>query len=446
MDVRYAKGMKCKNDLCGTEFTPKRSTAQFCSDLCRVDWNRRQKGAEVDTGPTKPKLKKPKPAKEPDIYDTVAEHREMMGLDPVTCQPKAVTPKPLFKPNKGKNGKMSLDQAIAKINKDYGDGTVVKLTDKFRAEVQVIPTGNLAIDHALGVGGFPKGRIVEIYGPASHGKTTLCLSTIAQCQQGGGRCAFIDVENSFDPKYAESLGVDIATLFFSQPDGGEEALDVCKSLVETGQFDLVVVDSVAMLVPKQQQEGEIGDANIGTQARLMSSTLRVLSPAIRQSNSCVLFTNQLRYKVGAYGNPETTPGGAALGYYATMRLDIRRVSQGEIKGGDGEIIGNRTRVKVVKNKVAPPYKEAEFDLVYGEGIAGPGSVIDLAVRYDILTKRGSWFAYNGAQLAQGREQAKALLKTDTALRAEIEAKVRAAMSQPDAGSHVSQSTEEELPG
>ena len=319
----------------------------------------------------------------------------------------------------------NLDLAIQQIQKDYGEGAILRMGDEAsKAEVSVIPTGNLLIDLALGVGGFPRGRIVEIYGHESSGKTTLTLTAIAQAQKAGGLAAFIDVEHALDPNYARRLGVKMDELLVSQPSSGEEALRICETLVRSNALDVIVVDSVAALVTRQELEGEIGDSTVGAQARLMSAALRKLTAIIAKARTCCIFTNQVREKIGVmFGNPETTPGGKALKFYASMRVDIRRI--GAIKTSDGTVTGNRTKVKIVKNKLAPPYAEAEFDIMYNEGISNVGSLLDLAMEYDILQKRGSWISYKGTQLAQGRDAAKEALKADTALYAELEEQVKA---------------------
>ena len=298
-------------------------------------------------------------------------------------------------------------------------------------EVDVIPTGNLLIDRALGVGGFARGRIVEIYGPESSGKTTLTLTAIAQAQKFGGLAPFIDVEHALDPQYAARLGVNLDDLLVSQPSSGEEALQICEALVRSNAIDVIVVDSVAALVTKQELEGEIGDSTVGAQARLMSAALRKLTSFISKARTVCIFTNQIREKIGVmFGNPETTPGGRALKFYASVRVDIRRI--GQIKGSDGVIAGNRTKIKVVKNKVAPPFTECEFDIMYNEGISSVGSLLDLATEYDIIQKRGSWISYNGSQIAQGRDAAKEALKSNPELYAEIEEQVKAKMDEKTA--------------
>jgi len=322
----------------------------------------------------------------------------------------------------------NLDLAIQQIAKDYGDGAIMRLGDETTADVEVIPTGNILIDRALGVGGFPRGRIVEIYGPESSGKTTLTLTVIAQAQKRGGLAGFVDVEHALDPKYARKLGVNLDDLLVSQPSSGEEALRIVETLVRSNALDVIVLDSVAALVTKQELEGEIGDSTVGAQARLMSAALRKLTALISKANTVVIFTNQIREKIGVmFGNPETTPGGKALKFYASVRVDIRRI--GAIKSSDGTVTGNRTKVKVVKNKVAPPFTEAEFDIMYNEGISSSGSLLDLALELNILEKRGSWLSYNGTQLAQGRDAAKEILKSDAALSEEITEKVRAALAE-----------------
>ena len=322
----------------------------------------------------------------------------------------------------------NLDLALQQIAKDFGDGAIMKLGADKIADVEVIPTGNILIDRALGVGGFPRGRVVEIYGPESSGKTTLTLTVIAQAQKRGGLAAFIDVEHALDPQYAKTLGVNLDDLLVSQPSSGEEALRICETLVRSNALDVVVLDSVAALVTKQELEGEIGDSTVGAQARLMSAALRKLTSLISKSRTTCIFTNQIREKIGVmFGNPETTPGGKALKFYASVRCDIRRI--GAIKLPDGQVVGNRTRLKVVKNKVAPPFTEAEFDIMYNEGISTTGSLLDLALEKGIVEKRGSWLSYKGSQLAQGRDAAKELLKKDRALYEDIETAVLAKLNE-----------------
>ena len=327
--------------------------------------------------------------------------------------------------------KRNLDLALSQIQKDFGENAIMRLGDNVKMEVDVIPTGNLLIDRALGVGGFARGRIVEIYGPESSGKTTLTLTAIAQAQKSGGLAAFIDVEHALDPQYAARLGVNLDDLLVSQPSSGEEALQICEALVRSNAIDVIVVDSVAALVTKQELEGEIGDSTVGAQARLMSAALRKLTSFITKARTVCIFTNQIREKIGVmFGNPETTPGGRALKFYASVRVDIRRI--GQIKGSDGVIAGNRTKIKVVKNKVAPPFTECEFDIMYNEGISSVGSLLDLATEYDIIQKRGSWISYNGSQIAQGRDAAKEALKSNPELYAEIEEQVKAKMDEKTA--------------
>jgi recombination protein RecA len=319
--------------------------------------------------------------------------------------------------------KRNLDLAISHIQKEFGESAIMRLGDGNCADVDVIPTGNLLIDRALGVGGFPRGRIVEIFGPESSGKTTLTLTAIAQAQKRGGLAAFIDVEHALDPQYARKLGVNLDDLLISQPSSGEEALQICEALVRSNAIDVIVLDSVAALVTKQELDGEIGDSTVGAQARLMSAAMRKLTALISKARTVCIFTNQIREKIGVmFGNPETTPGGRALKFFASVRVDIRRV--GQIKATDGTVNGNRTKIKIVKNKVAPPFTEAEFDIMYNEGISSTGSLLDLALEMDIVQKRGSWFSYNGTQLAQGRDAAKELIKADQALYDDMEAKVK----------------------
>ena len=319
--------------------------------------------------------------------------------------------------------KRNLDLAIASIQKEFGEAAIMRMGDGHRVDVDVIPTGNLLIDRALGVGGFPRGRMVEVFGPESSGKTTLTLTVIAQAQKRGGVAAFIDVEHALDPQYAKKLGVNIDDLLVSQPSSGEEALQICEALVRSNAIDVIVLDSVAALVTKQELDGEIGDSTVGAQARLMSAAMRKLTALISKARTVCIFTNQIREKIGVmFGNPETTPGGRALKFFSSLRIDIRRI--GQIKATDGTVTGSRTKIKVVKNKVAPPFTEAEFDIMYNEGISSTGSMLDLALEMEIVQKRGSWFAYNGTQLAQGRDAVKELLKGDAVLYAEIETKVK----------------------
>ncbi len=318
--------------------------------------------------------------------------------------------------------KKALEMALAQIDKDFGKGAVMKLGENLHMNVDTISTGSIGLDMALGVGGLPRGRIVEIYGPESSGKTTVALHVIAEAQKNGGEAAFIDAEHALDPVYAKALGVDIDNLIVSQPDTGEQALEIVEALVRSGAIDVIVIDSVAALVPKAEIEGDMGDAHVGLQARLMSQALRKLSGVISKSNTVAIFINQLREKVGVmFGNPETTTGGRALKFYSSVRLDIRRIES--IKQGT-EVIGNRTRVKVVKNKVAPPFRDTEFDIIYGEGISKSGSILDLAVESEIVVKSGSWFSYRGQRIGQGRENAKQYLKDNPEIMREIELKIR----------------------
>ena len=320
----------------------------------------------------------------------------------------------------------ALQATIDKIEKDFGKGTIMKLGDQPQWDVQVIPSGSVALDHALGVGGYPRGRIIEIYGPEASGKTTLAIHAIAEAQKQGGIAAMIDAEHAFDRTYAKALGVNLETLLISQPDNGEQALEIADNLIRSGAVDIVVIDSVAALTPKAEIEGEMGDNKVGLQARLMSQALRKLTANISKTNTCCIFINQLREKIGVmFGNPETTTGGNALKFYASVRIDVRRTTQ--IKDGE-EALGNRTKVKVVKNKMAPPFKKAEFDIVYGEGISRVGEVVDLGVEMGVINKSGSWFSYNDQKLAQGREATKQLLMDNAELCDEIDAKIREAMA------------------
>ena len=316
----------------------------------------------------------------------------------------------------------ALKLAIEKIEKDFGKGSIMRLGDKTAVSVEAIPTGALALDIALGIGGVPRGRIIEIYGPESSGKTTLAQHVVAECQKMGGIAAFVDAEHALDPEYAKALGVNVDELLISQPDTGEQALEITEELVRSGAVDIVVVDSVAALVPKMEIEGTMEDQQMGLQARLMSKALRKLTGVVGKTNTTIIFINQLRQKIGVmYGNPETTTGGNALKYYASVRLDIRK---GEVIKGESADIGNRTKVKVVKNKVAPPFRIAEFDLLYGKGICKLGSILDVAVNFDIIKKAGAWFSSNDEKLGQGREKAKEFLAENPTILAEVEAKVR----------------------
>lgn len=318
----------------------------------------------------------------------------------------------------------ALEMALRQIEKQFGKGSIMKLGESTHMQVEVVSSGALALDIALGIGGFPRGRIIEVYGPESSGKTTVALHAIAEVQKAGGQAAFIDAEHALDPLYASKLGVNIDELLLSQPDTGEQALEIAEALVRSGAVDIIVIDSVAALVPKAEIEGEMGDSHVGLQARLMSQALRKLSGAISKSKTIAIFINQLREKVGVmFGNPETTPGGRALKFYSTVRLDVRRIES--IKQGN-DIVGNRTRVKVVKNKVAPPFKQAEMDIMYGEGISREGSLIDIGTELDIVQKSGAWFSYNGDRLGQGRENAKQFLKDHPEIAATIDSQIRQA--------------------
>lgn len=319
----------------------------------------------------------------------------------------------------------ALDAVLLQIEKQYGKGSIMRLGDEAgNIEIEVIPSGCLTLDLALGIGGFPRGRIIEIYGPESSGKTTVALHAIAEAQKMGGVAAFIDAEHALDPVYAKKLGVNLDDLYVSQPDTGEQALDIADALVRSSAVDIIVIDSVAALTPKAEIEGDMGDSHVGLQARLMSQALRKLTAIVNKSKTCVIFINQLREKVGImFGNPETTPGGKALKFYASMRLDVRRTDT--LKDADGAV-GNRTKAKVVKNKLAPPFRQAEFDIVFGEGISQEGCILDTGVQYDIITKSGAFFSYNGNKIGQGREKARLFLKENPEIRAEIEEKIRQA--------------------
>ena len=318
--------------------------------------------------------------------------------------------------------KKALDAAISKIEKDYGKGSVMKLGDKTAIDVDTFPTGSISLDKALGVGGIPRGRIIEIYGPEASGKTTLALHMVAEVQKKGGIAGFIDAEHALDPKYASSIGVDVDNLYISQPDYGEQGLEICETMVRSGAMDIIIIDSVAALVPKHEIEGEMGDAVVGAQARLMSQALRKLTAVAAKTGCTIIFINQLREKIGVfYGPSETTTGGRALKFYSSIRIDIRRIEQ--LKQS-GEVIGNRVRAKVVKNKVAPPFKEAEFDIIFGEGISAAGDILDQAVELKVIEKSGAWYSYCGDKIGQGRENVKSYLKTNQDLFDEIEQKVR----------------------
>ena len=321
--------------------------------------------------------------------------------------------------NANEEKKKALDAAIAKLEKDFGKGAVMKLGDSgAHVNVETVPTGCLSLDLALGLGGVPKGRIIEVYGPESSGKTTVALHMIAEVQKRGGIAGFVDAEHALDPVYAKNIGVDIDELYISQPDSGDQALEIAETMVRSGAMDIIVIDSVAALVPRQEIEGDMGDSHVGLQARLMSQALRKLTPVISKSNCVVIFINQLREKVGVmFGNPETTTGGRALKFYASVRMDVRRI---ETLKQSGEMVGNRTRIKIVKNKIAPPFKEAEFDIMFGKGISKEGDILDLAVKCDLVSKSGAWFAYNGDKIGQGRENAKTYLSEHPEIMEETE--------------------------
>ncbi|HEX2944553.1 MAG TPA: recombinase RecA [Clostridia bacterium] len=338
--------------------------------------------------------------------------------------------------------KKALEMALGQIEKQFGKGAVMKLGENTHMNIETIPTGAIGLDIALGVGGVPRGRIVEVFGPEASGKTTVALHIVAEAQKAGGDAAFIDAEHALDPVYAKKLGVDIDNLIVSQPDTGEQALEIAEALVRSGAIDVIVIDSVAALVPKAEIDGEMGDSHVGLQARLMSQALRKLAGVINKSKTTAIFINQLREKVGVmFGNPETTPGGRALKFYASVRLDVRRIES--IKQGT-DVIGNRTRVKVVKNKVAPPFKEAEFDIIYGQGISKEGSILDVAVNLDIINKSGAWFSYNGQRIGQGRENVKQFMKENPEISREVEKKIRDNYNQAFVNSmNVHASSEEE---
>ena len=326
--------------------------------------------------------------------------------------------------NNNEDKQKALEAAIAKLEKDFGKGTVMQLGDSTaNVSVETVPTGCLSLDLALGLGGVPKGRVIEVYGPESSGKTTIALHMIAEVQKRGGIAGFIDAEHALDPVYAKNIGVDVSELYISQPDSGDQALEIAETMVRSGAVDIIVVDSVAALVPRQEIEGDMGDSHVGLQARLMSQALRKLTPVISKSNCIVIFINQLREKVGVmFGNPETTTGGRALKFYASVRMDVRRV---ETLKQSGEMVGNRTRIKIVKNKIAPPFKEAEFDIMFGKGVSRSGDILDLAANVDIVRKSGAWYAYKDEKIGQGRENAKAYLESHPEVMDEIEALVRA---------------------
>lgn len=330
--------------------------------------------------------------------------------------------------------KEALETALKQIEKKFGAGAIMRLGQGAQLSVDAIPTGSLSLDIATGIGGLPKGRIIEIYGPESSGKTTLALHCVAEAQKKGGEAAFIDAEHALDPSYAANLGVDVDSLLIAQPDNGEDALEITEQLVRSGAVDIIIVDSVAALVPRSEIDGEMGDSHVGLHARLMSQALRKLAGAISKSNCIIIFINQLREKVGViYGNPEVTTGGRALKFYASIRIDVRRIEQLKVAGAGGsEFVGSRTRAKIVKNKVAPPFKEAEFDIMYGTGISREGEILDLAVKYDIVKKGGSWFSYGERRLGQGRDNVKELIKSDDAFALEIETKIKEALKKRDA--------------
>jgi recombination protein RecA len=333
------------------------------------------------------------------------------------------------------NKKKALDTALAQIEKKYGEGAIMRLGENGGMNVEAISTGSIALDAATGIGGFPKGRIIEIYGPESSGKTTLALHAVAEAQKAGGEAAFVDAEHALDPIYAAALGVDVDSLLVSQPDDGEQALEIVEALARSGALDVIVVDSVAALVPRAEIDGEMGDSHMGAHARLMSQAMRKLAGVISKSNTIIIFINQLREKVGiVFGNPETTTGGRALKFYATIRMDVRRSEA--LKGANGEFIGSHTKVKIVKNKVAPPFKTAEFDIMFGEGISHESELVDMAVNMDIIKKSGAWFSYGEQRIAQGRENAKKYLVDNPEVAAEVEAKIREKISQQRSGETV----------
>lgn len=336
----------------------------------------------------------------------------------------------------------ALEAALSQIEKSFGKGSVMKLGQRSSVKVDAISTGSLGIDYALGVGGLPRGRVIEVFGPESSGKTTIALHAAAECQKMGGTCAFVDAEHALDPEYAQKLGVNIDNLIISQPDTGEQALEIADTLVRSGGVDLVVVDSVAALVPKAEIEGDMGDSHMGLQARLMSQALRKLTGSIAKTNCIVIFINQIRMKIGVmFGNPETTTGGNALKFYSSVRMEVRRI--GAIKSKE-ETVGNETRVKIVKNKVAPPFKVVEFDIMYGEGISKRGEIIDLGVKFDIIEKSGSWFAYNGEKMAQGKENVKEFLKNNPKVSEKIESEIKQKLDASSAKAFSAQSAQEEV--
>jgi recombination protein RecA len=341
----------------------------------------------------------------------------------------------------GEAKEKALDLAVEQIQREHGEGSIMRLSDDPHQEVEAIPTGSLALDNALGVGGVPRGRIIEIFGPESSGKTTLAAHIVAEAQKLGGTCAFVDAEHAFDPNYAGQLGVDTDELLISQPDTGEQALNITDTLVRSGALDVIVIDSVSALVPQAELEGDMGDTHVGLQARLMSQALRKLAGTINRTKTALIFINQIRMKIGVmFGNPETTSGGRALKFYSSVRMDIRRI--GAVKDGQ-DVVGNRTRVKVKKNKVAPPFQEAEFDLIYGEGISSLGEIIDLGTEYDILQKRGSWYSYQDETIAQGRENTKEWLEENPEQREEIKSAIRAEIGLASGGAEESEEEDEE---
>jgi recombination protein RecA len=341
----------------------------------------------------------------------------------------------------GEAKEKALDLAVEQIQREHGEGSIMRLSDDPHQEVEAIPTGSLALDNALGVGGVPRGRIIEIFGPESSGKTTLAAHVVAEAQKLGGTCAFVDAEHAFDPNYAEQLGVDTEELLISQPDTGEQALNITDTLVRSGALDVIVIDSVSALVPQAELEGDMGDTHVGLQARLMSQALRKLAGTINRTKTALIFINQIRMKIGVmFGNPETTSGGRALKFYSSVRMDIRRI--GAVKDGQ-DVVGNRTRVKVKKNKVAPPFQEAEFDLIYGEGISSLGEIIDLGTEYDILQKRGSWYSYKDETIAQGRENTKEWLEENPEQREEIKSAIRAEIGLASGGEEESEEADED---
>ena len=373
-----------------------------------------------------PRKKKEQPSVETEAENletgTVETAAEETAPAPATRGRRAAA-EPPARPTIDPARRSALEKALGDLTKRFGDGTIMRLGEARHMNVEAIPTGSLALDIALGVGGVPRGRVTEIYGPESSGKTTICLHVVAEAQRRGGTCGYVDMEHALDPAYAAKCGVDVENLYISQPDTGEQALEIAEQLVRSGAMDVVVIDSVAALVPRAEIEGEMGDSHMGLQARLMSQALRKLSGAIKQSNTSVLFTNQLRQKIGVmFGNPETTAGGMALKFYASVRLDVRRIQA--IKEG-AEVIGARTRVRVTKNKVAAPFREAEFDIMYNEGISKVGDLVDIGTALEIITKRGAFFSYNDTRLGQGREQAKNFLKQHPDVAEEIELAIRA---------------------